>query len=68
MPKCKLCEEDVKGVTSCKECGVKFCNDCGEPEVSLCEDCKEIEVKDKLENEKDLINDIQDEFEQEETF
>ncbi len=68
MPRCEICGRKVKKVWTCKECGVKFCSKDGDPKKLLCRDCLSYTAEEPWEEDKELIRDVQQEFEQEEEF
>jgi hypothetical protein len=64
MPKCSICEKNVKKVFACKRCKVEFCDDDGDKDTELCNVCFSSDSEEKQE-ESDINHDIQ-EIEQEE--
>ena len=47
MPKCEICNKNVKTTFKCNECGSGFCEKCGEKDRLLCEDCADYEEQSK---------------------
>ena len=67
MPRCSICQQIKDEVTSCKECGQKFCRDCGNYNKGYCDDCKEYEKyeeEEKINEDKEVAHEVQ-ELEQE---